>query len=44
MDKICDKNKCSGCSACYNVCRHSAIEWWQMLVVIFIRESMKQNV
>ena len=26
MDKICDKNKCSGCSACYNVCRHSAIE------------------
>lgn len=26
MKKICDKEKCTGCGACYNLCSHSAIE------------------
>lgn len=26
MDKICEKEICSGCAACYNVCHHNAID------------------
>lgn len=25
MKEICKENKCTGCSACYNICRHGAI-------------------
>lgn len=25
MEVICEKDKCTGCSACYNICKHEAI-------------------
>lgn len=43
MNVICDKDKCTGCAACMNICAHKAISMKEVMPLGFIHPTIDSN-